>query len=271
MSLEKDIKIYLVGFPKSGTSWLIRLMANLFEIPVKNNSLNKESTIEINNRLNLKSDHSFIAKVHLLPNFFSSKIDPEPEKIIYIYRDIRAVLISAFFYFKIPKSFSYLFLLKRGKDLSFVRNLSRILLYPLSRYILSRYINEFLNQGINGIGEGVGIWQQNIQEWSSFIEKEAGEEPKAVFISYEKLLDDPFSGVLKITKELNLPELSEARILKAIKSESFEAMKTRLNKKSSPTEFAKLRVGTKEDWRNYLTYGNLTKLKKEVDYYQSLL
>jgi hypothetical protein len=267
MSIEKNIKMYLVGFPKSGTSWLIRLMANLLEIPIQNNNVNMESTVEINQRLKLKSANSFIAKVHLLPNFFLSSINRYPEKIIYIHRDVRSVVISSFFYFKVPKRFSYLFLLQRDEKLSATKNLFRMVFYPFARIILSIYISKFLSIGIKGMNKDVGTWHQNIRKWREWGSKKQG----ITFISYEMLLDDPPSGVRRILKELNLPNVSEVKIQAAIASESFDAMKKRMKERPSLTESAKLRVGNKEDWKNYLTKGNLKELDPEIQYYQTLL
>ncbi|HHS96024.1 MAG TPA: hypothetical protein ENJ45_05485, partial [Phaeodactylibacter sp.] len=81
---SKEIHLYIVGFPKSGTSWLARLMANLLRIPIKNNQNNTEATVEINRRLHLQYKGSFIAKVHLLPQYLIPQIDPQLSRIIYI-------------------------------------------------------------------------------------------------------------------------------------------------------------------------------------------
>ncbi len=95
-------KIYVVGYPKSGTTWLTRLLADILDSPAGNGmgGLDEEEIASDFNLQILKRDTKpkyKILKTHLLIPHLKS-LDTNLKKIVYIERDFRDVLISSFFY-----------------------------------------------------------------------------------------------------------------------------------------------------------------------------
>ena len=259
--MEKDkIKIYLIGFPKSGTSWLIRLMAHVLQIPIKDQIIGEELSTEINDRLDLKSATSFIAKIHHSPDFFFKEIDQYPERVIYIYRDIRAVIISAFFYFKVPQRYSFLFRLEKDHSKPVFYEILRRLFFPFARIMLSRQVKKF---GEFGLGGKIGAYKEHRKSWHSVANSSHYRSTPYAFISYEELYENPCSEIEKILNTLELPIPSKKWINQAIQDESFAKMKSRLKSSTNPVEHSILRTGQKEDWRYYLTEKNLSDLKQD--------
>ncbi|MFW5886400.1 MAG: sulfotransferase domain-containing protein, partial [Bacteroidota bacterium] len=103
-SMEKDrIPIYIVGYPKSGNTWLTRLVGDTLNSPTGSAygkhqaDLATEGWNRPGKYIVLKSHHSQKDK----PEFITTQ-----SKIIYIYRDFRDVLISGFFHhYRIDESY----------------------------------------------------------------------------------------------------------------------------------------------------------------------
>lgn len=252
---NNKVKIYLVGYPKSGTTWLIKLMSHVLRIPVKKKKGSYvPPSVEINNRLNLEDSDSCIIKAHDLPSTFFQDVDTKPERIIYIYRDFRAVFISAFFYFKIPKRFAYLFLLKHDGSFSFFKQILRLILYPFSRTLLTLTLKKYIREGITS--SDIGTYDEHLIEWKRVAS--LNKEPcKFAFISYKDLMSSPEEALKDILESLQLPTINESWIKKAVAEESFDQMKSRLDANSNPIDVSKLRSGKTDDWKNYLSDNNL--------------
>ncbi len=257
---QNNVKIYLIGYPKSGTTWLTKLLAHALNILVEKKKNENVPSYEINDRLGLKFGEGFIIKSHDLPKVFFNTVNSNPERIIYIRRDMRAAFISAFFYFKVPKRFSFLFLLEPGNHLSFIQKLQRFFCLPFSRWYLHKELKIYIKQGV--IDGSIGRWDEHIRLW----ENEAQTQKKAClysFITYETLLDDTTGSLRQILKDLDLQHfVSEKELQTSVEEESFDKMKSRLNRNSAPTDHSKLRVGKKDDWKNYLSKSNLKRINE---------
>ena len=252
--------IYVVGVPKSGNTWLTRLMADVLKSPVR--SASKEGALEvaadINKELALPTDAPYeIQKVHFLPEKFFKDINESPKRIIYIYRDFRDVTLSSFFYFKYKgdetnaRRAGILPLAKRG-SLALYR-------YYRVRRQLAQFIRSFCIEGISVMKKDVGTWSMHIAKW-----REASEgrpDLKMVCVSYEELLKDTAGELSRIMRNLDLPESSSDKLQETVQRQSFKKKKKEFQELADDADvtFGKefnvkfLRKGIAGDWKGFLT------------------
>ena len=251
--------IYVIGFPKSGNTWLVRLLADALQARVRSHVMrgSPELAAEINERLGLPTDTKCtIAKIHFLPAMFLEEIDQTPKRIAYIYRDFRDVAVSAYFYFnncneadmQLSDFFS---LLARGPWSLFN--------YHRNRKKMVSYIENLCRGNLEWFREFTGTWSQHINEWRDMMTQRS--DVRFIFVSYEELLDDTASTLLQIIQQLALPEPSAARLHCAIERQSLQALKRHFQEIPSRANipFTKefnlkfLRKGKSGDWRNFLS------------------
>ena len=252
--------IYVVGYPKSGNTWLTRLLADLLNAPVCSRAMrgNLELASEINTHLSFPSEAKYeVHKIHFLSKIFFKEINAAPTRIVYIFRDIRDVIISGFFYHK--KGI-------RGVDPRIKSLFSMVSSSPakLIRYIKARrkmmvFVNMRCVGGPGSQQEDFGLWSQHIADWRCV--RNQRDNFKIAFISYEELLKETKSTMLKVLHELNLQKPSEERLRSVIDRQSFRAQETYFKNLSDDAQipFGKhfnlhfLRKGSSGDWKNYLS------------------
>ena len=106
-------KIIIVGYPKSGNSWLTRLVAQLLDCPAKGFLYHEKPEMVTEG---LQRDSAYVCyKSH--HQWHELKQEDQQAKIICITRDPRDVSLSGRSYFKFPLG-SYLFYAK-SKNLIF--------------------------------------------------------------------------------------------------------------------------------------------------------
>lgn len=251
--------IYVVGFPKSGNTWLTRLLADILQAPVRSGAMGAANEIaaDINGELSLDHSGTYnIQKVHFLPNYFLNKVNEQPKRIVYIYRDFRDVAISSFFYFQY-----------RGDEKSVMTQKKMTLLTgsPISlfRYLSNRrrffkYIYNLCAEGIPNVENDFGTWEQHVNEWK--IIKEQRADINFVCVSYEQLLNDTISVVSNLLYELNLKVPTDKKLQVSIGRQSFKSRKIAVKQLSNNSDaiFGKefnisfLRKAAPGDWKNFL-------------------
>lgn len=231
-------RILIIAYPKSGTSWLTRLTAELLQSSIQGFLYsNLEDPISSDNCR--KGDFEIFKGHQQLKELKKGELDKS--KVIYIYRDPRDVSISSshFFYSRellkpfrtIPLSRKPIYLVKKILGVKLGAKLRR-------------------NNSINAIlygNEKIDHWLKS--SWKNHVLPYV-ENERVLCLSYENLLDQPFSNVKKILKFLNL-EMSEKDIQKAIEEQSFEKVKQKF--KNDKKKFKFLRKGEKEQWRHVLS------------------
>lgn len=257
--LRKE-NIYVVGFPKSGNTWLVRLLARTLNVLVETSPMGS-GDIEIASAVN-KDIHASKAgrvyKVHWLPEQFQKEIDPSPKFLVYICRDPRDVFVSSFFYF------SYFgekrFVLRKA-----AWGLAEQLHHFVGRHKLSNYLQDFLS---NGVGT-LGTWGEHVQRWSAYL-NQRGEEINCVFVRYEDLLADTAKELQRITSELDYPAKVSTPVSEVVELETFERLKN-----SSGEMFETLgafnreffrrffREGRSGNWQDYLSKRQARRIESE--------
>ncbi len=259
------MKLYVVGFPKSGNTWLTRLLARILDIKVKNGIMHEslEVATEVNYELiqNEFNSDSFIAKVHFLPSAFRNEIEENPNYLVYIIRDPKAVVISALFYFNNIKD-PHLF-----ENISFKDLKNPIIIYYKfkKRIIKEKLINRIL---IDGMNEEFGSWNKHQHEWYNEIKMKRA-NIRFAFVSYEDLVNDTFNSIKRILLNLSIDHISDLKINESIKKEELVLLKDKIN--NMPEEYKiiykkLLRKGVINDWGKYLSHKEVKKIDG-IDYF----
>lgn len=225
--------ILIVTYPKSGTTWTqeivplvvsggdsasVETLPNWDRVPWLEE--NRASILSLEER---PSPRMFTTHFHhnmMPPSFFQVK-----PKVIYVIRNPRDVLTSAYHYYGITS-----FLVKPGSTSDFLR--------------------KFLD------GEVIfGSWFDHVKSWLN-----AGQKDRVLYVSYEEMIKDLKDSVAKIARFLEKP-LSDEVIEKIADRCLFKNMKKNAMSNYSlvPAEFMDqsksefLRKGIAGDWKNLLT------------------
>lgn len=273
--------IYVIGFPKSGNTWLTRLLADCLQSRVSV-SLNDDDHIEIassvNSQLDIPVATDFtIWKAHLLPSILMQIRNENITKAVYIYRDFRDIVISAFFYHHSRICETELYQNKTMSLKNFFQLLTELLISrkrnqqkdigSLADYMLYCYKGSpkrLLYKHTVSISktwsDEVGAWSNHITTWLNF--KKNNLNSKIVFISYEKLLSDTTITLKKIIDGMGLVLPSEEHLESTVRRQSFKEQKKFFEENSDENlpsgkkfNIRFLRKGVAGDWKNFFTGG----------------
>ncbi len=232
--------IIVVGYPKSGSTWATRLVAELVGCPVAGfwQSDKKEIAVEGENRVSVfrcyKSHHAFV-DLGVSP-------DEIARRVIYILRDPRDIALSAANHFQFNR---YPFLRALFRLLPQGEKLYRHTLYPLlvrQKYRLER-MTEALLDGSAAVHKTVRLsWAEH---WLPYAE--AG----VPIIRYEDLLSRPEEEAARILQHLGL-ERSAVEIAAAVENQSFARKKEKLLEQGDTGRAKFLRVGKSGQWQEQL-------------------
>jgi hypothetical protein len=257
--------IFVIGYPKSGNTWLTRLLADILSCPVGTEIMegdHREIAIDVNEEILKRNQQSkyIIYKYHLLPKVLTDHINHRIKRAVYIKRDFRDVAISGFFMkdskhnkYNIEESeVRYSRVIKVTK-----MGLFRTLRYFRNRWLLWKFINALLIKW--GKKNNIGSWSEHIKQWRSFSAAQA--DLDIVFIKYEALLQDTKTAVQEILTQLGLPRPSEEDIDAAIDRQSFAKKRKDLENLSHDIDIPRgkefnikfLRKGISGDWKNFFS------------------
>ncbi|WP_297423365.1 sulfotransferase domain-containing protein [Clostridium sp.] len=232
--VEED-DIFLASYPKSGNTWMRFLLSNII-IDDEINFVNVEEIIIDLSKLtssNIKRSQKYnIIKTHS-PYYikFSSN------KIIYIVRDVRDVVISTYYHYKKGS----------GIEIEF---------------------EDFFEMFLDGSAwPTYGTWGENVGSW---IGAKSGDKENFLLIRYEDLLDDTFSSLKNICNFLNL-NVSDNKIAKSVRKCDFKELQNNEIKyeniapqtKDCRKDIKFFRNGTSGQWKDVLTEDQLNQLYKK--------
>jgi hypothetical protein len=252
-----DERIYVVGYPKSGNTWLVRLLADALGAPVLDGVMDgsPEMACDVNSELELSEQSPFrVAKVHYPVEVFLDRVDPRPRLVVYIVRDVRDVCISAFHYFRPEGGW------ERGIPLRRLRSLVR---RAASRRRLQSEARAF-SDGSHRLVRKWGTWESHAVEWAEYIEDH--ESVLGAVVRYEDLREDA-TGVLKsLLGTLHLPVPDDRRIQEAVERQSFPRLReqyARSGRGGAPETRTKgdfFRRGGVREWKSRLDSRTLEKI-----------
>lgn len=244
--------IYVVGFPKSGNTWLVRMLARALKAKVVKyamDNITPEVAADINKEIKISSKYR-ISKIHFIPKRFLEKFKiTKNDRIVYIKRNIYDVLVSSFFYFRYRGDERYIL---KTPSLEIILNPLKLHKYLKSRHTFSRYIQEFCMNGHKDHGK----WKDHIYRWSEFINK--NKNIKSTTTSYESLINNTKSELLNILRDLEFNNIDRKTIQEAAKEESFIKRKKEILSSQENKTFGKdfnirfLRKGKSGDYKRFL-------------------
>lgn len=218
--------IIVVGYPKSGSSWLCRLLGTVLDSPIGGLGVAKPISTEGADR----PGAYYIAQLHLHPVSCESRVGVvnawdfninawNGENIIHIIRDPRDVAVSVKYYWKMES---------------------------LDRAIHSMFGCE------NSPLANHGIWDQYVNSWSPppFV--------NTINRFYESL---SFNPVFELTYILDFfgIKVEKDKIEQAVEKETFDNRLARVQAEGDgmawgkPTQLLLMRKGIVGDWRNHFT------------------
>lgn len=244
--------IIVVGYPKSGCTWVTRLVAELVGCPVAGfwRSDKNEIAIEGEDRVSdfrcYKSHHQ-LADLGVRPN------DPETA-IVYVLRDPRDIALSAANYFQFDRfpRFAALFRsLPRGEK--FYRH-TFAPLFANEDYRLER-MTEALLQGSPSVHNWVRVsWRDHWQPY---------QQANVPIVRYEDLLATPEDQSFQILQHLGIERTPE-QIATAVQNQSFANKKEALLRMGETGRAKFLRVGKSGQWREKLPTHLQARFAKEL-------
>lgn len=245
-------KVIIVGYPKSGNTWLTRLVAEIIGCPVAgflNESFNKEVAIEGNERVSLYECYKAHQALPELEEIMCS--NPGQYKIIYIYRDPRDVVISSSKFFKVPLS-------RLEKWLSKNRVLVKI--GQLTKCIKSDKAD--LKYFTNGIlyGCNANLWLQT--PWRNHVEQYL-DSPNIHSISYEELRSNPVKVASSICDFLGFVRDGEY-LNQCIERQSFDRRKAEFSRSGETSKAKFMREGRSGAWKNNLPETLASRIEREL-------
>lgn len=236
LELRKD-DTFVIGYPKSGTTWveeLVWLIKHNADIKTANNKYHFERVLFLDRGIQHEvtdfAPSPRVFKSHLLPQFLPKNFTRET-KVVYVIRNPKDMMVSQFNFFK---SLSWDPFEGSFKDL----------------------FELFLKGKI-----WYGPWWKHIDSYVKI--------PNIKIIHYEDLLQNPFEKCKELCKFLD-KNLSDAQLETIIEQSSFEKMKQnpaidfkRLNIFNDSVEFFKSgRIG---QWEHYFTDDMSKRLEQAIE------
>lgn len=226
-------KIIIVGYPKSGTTYMSRLTAELVDCPVEGflyNSKHNEIAIEGKNR---KSNFG-VYKAHQQLNELKEE-DINNAKIIYVVRDPRDVALSGRHFFTAN-------LISKNRNNFFINKINKWSRKIFKLQIQRIKINQLVLYGNGAVHHWCKVpWKKH---WKPYFERE-----DVLKIKYEDILQFPLEETKKILDFIGI-ERSESERLKAIENQSFAKVKKKFTKENDPRKLKLLRKGKMAQWKS---------------------
>ncbi|XP_075057021.1 amine sulfotransferase-like [Mixophyes fleayi] len=236
----RDSDVFLVTFPKSGTVWTLQILCQIYkeshgDVAKDVNDMNMVSWVEYNqNKIDVDSCPSPRLFSSHLPYYLVPKdLRNRKGKVIYVFRNPKDNLVS-FYHF-------------------------RKLIVSLQHLALSW--ESFFDLYMSG-KVYAGLWFDHVRGWYTH-----KEDLNCLFFSYEEMIKDLRSAVLKICQFVDI-KLDDQAVNRIVDKATFNNMKQDplANYKFLPNDIIDqskgefLRKGTIGDWKNKMTVAQNEKI-----------
>lgn len=240
MNVGEPKCILICGYPKSGTTWLARLIADVLNCPVlgsyekKNVGLALEGEDRPSSYICYKSHLDYQSLHNSADNIF---------RYVYIVRDPRDVIVSAAYHFHVlPEHRQFLKKMNRyafGTLGAWMRKLEKNMTITERQAVMFRAL-------IDGSKYYTGC---NVP-WSNHVDSFANKED-VFFIKYEDLLSHPKSILSQFLRNMQV-DIKDEKIMQSIETQSFDTKKAYFKSNKDRIRDAHLRRGIQGEWRDEL-------------------
>jgi hypothetical protein len=235
--------IFVVGFPKSGNTWLAKMLCQTFNAVLVDDD---PAQLEVNSRLTSTQNTLQVVKSHFLPEQLLANYPSDDFRVFYIYRDFRDVSISAWFYFGGPVDRGFRLDEDFGETIVHFEDPKE---YRDGRVALKNYVSQLSHRGIPNLSQ-FSTWHHHIETWLEWGNTHP-EQFRA--LTYSQLRADTETHLAKALKMPGLEQFIQTPLQEVIQKESFENLKAVYKKKKQHKNASFLRSGTTGDWKNYYT------------------
>jgi len=232
--------LIIVGYPKSGVTWLTRLIARIIDCPVAgfhNQPDNNEIAMEGKERRSVYRCY----KAHQEFKNLGFDINDENKKVIYIIRDPRDIAVSGANQLKFYRADIFNSLLNIHPKIKSV-------LYHLTT-TKAQKLDHMINLIFHGNPNIPWCWIPWAQHYRPYYQE------GILFVRYEDLLDDTYKECRRILKYLGINSENE-KVIRGIKEESFDVKKQYFIQLSDTRRARHMRVGKMGAWREELSHRN---------------
>jgi len=255
--------VIVVGYPKSGNKWLTALLADALRLPVRpaGNLSMAQLAAQVNNSLHLDPSQPSPqgAKYHLLPDQLLREIKTKPKYLVYLYRDVRFVVIASFCYLSRLSHFAgHSNDIKRRSPGQLLLNPIGALRYLRHRHLFARFLRKFMEGAFRGDMAPRSTWMEHIQAWQTWARKHP--ETQVAFVAYEELLDDTENQLARIIGQMGLPVPDMNHLAGSVERQSFKTQKLlrqslaeKIKQLDKDGNVAFARRGLSNEWKNFLT------------------
>lgn len=243
--MTKGEVIFVVGFPKSGNTWLAKMLCQVFNAELVDDDPNQ---LEINARLENNPSQIKVVKSHFLPEQLLNTYKTPKYRVFYIFRDFRDVSVSAWFYFSGMKK-RVLRLDEPYKDV--VVNLKNPKKYRSNRVQFKNFVHGLSENGLPNLPQ-FSTWQNHIDIWQKW-----GAEPgkRLYSLTYADLRTDTHGQLSAGIEALGLEGLKINPVQLAVEKEKFKSLKRFYHEQNQQSNASFLRAGVVGDWKNYFHDG----------------
>ena len=215
--------IYVCGYPKSGTTYLTRLIAEILNSSIGGSVASEDTkelaVIERNGKYIVRKGHYRIVDTYQA-NSHTITLDMICNNpTFFIVRDPRDIVVSAAYYH-------------------------------------SKSFDNIADGMIDGSLYGLGRWDEYVRFWLDL----ASNNYVNHFVSYERLLEFTVNNLLITFVSSDLPFILE-KIEQSIQNQSFQNTKKRFA--GNPLNNKLMRKGIVGDWKNELSKHTINRIEKE--------
>jgi|GEM_PF-5843690 len=230
--------IFVIGYPKSGNTWVTRICADLFDSPVVTGR-------DPVNQADHKGSYAGKYEIYKLHSSHRDRPDfvTDSSYIIYVVRDFRDVLVSGYFFNHSHKE-DWVLLETHG---TVFHQLCRIYFSHQVRRMIYRWTpHEWtaFQQFLKGAKNFVGNWSEHVRYWTGF--------SNVAVVRYEDLLDDTYSVMKKTFIQLGI-DYSDEDLYQTIKNQAFQKRKKDFQSRADKVNTRFLRRGVSGDWKRFLS------------------
>jgi hypothetical protein len=252
---------FIIGFPKSGNTWLVRMIARALNIHAEafpTPDRTRDPAADVNVEIDTNDDDR-VVKLHYTPKDFTDVYgSPDEGRFIYLKRNPLDVMVSGFFYFCYRGEERFAL---ANPEVRFLMNPRYLLKHLHARRKFNDWVKVFCKQGISVYG----TWPAHVRRWEEFFDS----HPNlcVAYTTYEDLRENTVGELDRILTSITGVKSTAERIKAAVSAEEFLKRKKCIEESAGEITYGKeynlkfLRSGMVGDYARFATKRQCDKLR----------